>query len=205
MIAIIDYGMGNFAAIKNMLDKLGHEAIIASDPKMLHNAKKIILPGVGSFDSGINKLRSSGFFDEIKIMVAEYKTPILGVCLGMQLLFEKSEEGKEQGLSLLEGDVVKFSFKSNQFKIPHMGWQNLEIINNNYLLKSSYSHQRFYFVHSYYVNPTDKSCISAFADYGIIFPASIEKNNIFGVQFHPEKSHKFGLELLNKFANMQVT
>ena len=205
MITIIDYNMGNFAAIKNMLRKLGHDAIVTSDAEVLKNASKIILPGVGSFDYGIENLEKLGLIEVLNYKVLEEKTPILGVCLGMQLLTKSSEEGQKTGLGYIDAKTIKFKFDENSsLKIPNMGWNSINLFQKLGILDSEYEHQRFYFVHSYYVSCNNKEDILATSNYGIEFVSAYHHENILGVQFHPEKSHKYGLEVLDKFAKMEL-
>lgn len=205
MITIIDYNMGNFAAIKNMLRKLGHDAIVTSDAEVLKKASKIILPGVGSFDYGIDNLEKLGLIEVLNYKVLEEKTPILGVCLGMQLLTKFSEEGKKAGLSYIDAKTIKFKFdEKSSLKIPSMGWNSIKLIKRLGILDSEFKQQRFYFVHSYYVSCNDINDILATSNYGIEFVSAYQHENILGVQFHPEKSHKYGLEVLDKFAKMEL-
>lgn len=205
MITIIDYNMGNFAAIKNMLKKLGYEAIVTSDPKILMNAKKIILPGVGSFDFGMENLKKLGLVEVLSYKVQKEKTPILGVCLGMQLLTKSSEEGQSLGLGFIDAKTIKFDFGSEiKLKVPSMGWNSVRNRIENSILDTKYDTQRFYFVHSYYVICNDENDILATSTYGIDFVSAFMHENIIGCQFHPEKSHKYGLEVLKNFAEFEV-
>lgn len=206
MIVIIDYNMGNFAAIKNMLKKLGHDALVTTNPNDLNKASKIILPGVGSFDYGIENLDKLGFVDILKHKVVVEKIPILGVCLGMQLLTNSSEEGKKSGLGYIDAKTVKFVFNNKDYKlkVPNMGWNQINKKTNNSILESKFEQQRFYFVHSYYVICNKKEDILATSNYGIEFVSAFRRNNIFGCQFHPEKSHKYGLEVLKNFAELEA-
>ena len=205
MITIIDYNMGNFAAIKNMLKKLGFESIVTSDPNVLKNASKIILPGVGSFDYGIENLDRLGLIEVLNYKVLKEKTPILGVCLGMQLLTKSSEEGIKSGLGYIDAQTIKFKFDSeNNLKIPSMGWNYISPKSEDSVLKTEHTNQRFYFVHSYYVSCNNKKDILATSNYGIEFTSAFKHENILGFQFHPEKSHKYGLEILKNFAQSEV-
>jgi len=205
MITIIDYNMGNFAAIKNMLKKLGHDAIVTSDAEVLRESSKIILPGVGSFDYGMENLDKLGLIEVLYQKVIKEKTPILGVCLGMQLLTKSSEEGLKPGLGYIDAKTVKFKFnETSNFKIPNMGWNSIKLYQRNSILDSEYESQRFYFVHSYYISCNEKKDILASSIYGIEFVSAFQHENILGVQFHPEKSHKYGLEVLDKFAKMGI-
>lgn len=196
MIGIINYGMGNIGSISNMLRKIGFESKIISDPKLIHEANGIILPGVGSFDNAMDKLNNEGWVDEINLFVSHDK-PFLGICLGMQLLGSKSQEGFKVGLNLIPGEIVKFPIKKD-FKIPHMGWNSVKT-SNTILFKGLNDLNKFYFVHTYHFVPSNDEHILSKTDYFIDFVSSIRKKNIFGVQFHPEKSHRFGMKLLENF------
>lgn len=198
-IAIIDYGTGNLRSVQKALEKLGFEASITSDNKKIKDSTGIILPGVGAFDSAITSLKEN---DTSETMMNEIKKgkPFLGLCLGMQLLFETSEEGSKKGLGLFKGKVVKFNFgKKTELKIPHMGWNNISFKKDSPLLKGVTNNTQAYFVHSYYCVPEDTSLILTETDYGIPFASSIAKDNIFALQFHPEKSSDEGLKILNNF------
>ncbi|WP_424963344.1 imidazole glycerol phosphate synthase subunit HisH [Ekhidna sp.] len=200
MIAILDYGVGNLGSIKNMLKKVGQKAEIVSTSEGIENADKFILPGVGSFDNGIKRLRESEFYDRFTKSVIVDKKPVLGICLGFQLLFESSEEGKEPGLGWLKGEVVKFdsSKLSSELKIPHMGWNEV-ISDQNFSLIEGLITPRFYFVHSYHVDNVPSAYSTLTCNYGYQFVCGAEMGNILGVQFHPEKSHKFGMGLLSNY------
>ncbi len=201
MIAILDYKIGNVKSICNMLTKLGFESIITSDANEIKKADKYILPGVGSFDHGIGNLKRSPFFPILETEVLEIKKPILGICLGMQLLTNSSEEGKEKGLGWVDAKTIKFDLEDKSLAIPHMGWNKTNPINTNGVFKNLDAN-RFYFVHSYHVVCNDTKNILATANYGIEFTCSVYKDNIYGVQFHPEKSHKFGMQLLRNFGEI---
>ena len=196
MIGIINYGMGNIGSISNMLKKIGFDSEIISDPKLIHEATGIILPGVGSFDNAMDKLNNGGWVDEIKLFVSQDK-PFLGICLGMQLLGSKSQEGIKVGLNLIPGEIIKFP-REKDFKIPHMGWNSVKT-SDTILFKDLNNLNKFYFVHTYHFVPKDDKHILSTTDYFVDFVSSIRKKNIFGVQFHPEKSHKFGMKLLENF------
>lgn len=199
-ICIVDYGLGNVGSILNMLKRIGYLAEITNDVKKIRGAQKIILPGVGAFDSGIKKLKELGLVDDIKECVLVKKVPILGICLGMQLMAIRSEEGKEDGLSLIDAEVIKFNFKENlALKVPHMGWNSVEVRKTHPLIEGMEQEMRFYFVHSYYVKCNREEDILTTTKYGISFVSAFANGNILGVQFHPEKSHKFGLQLLKNF------
>ena len=201
MIAIIDYDMGNVGSIKNMLEHLGFNAIITKDHNLLEQSTHLILPGVGSFDQGINNLRSNQLVSFLK----EIKKPLLGICLGMQLLGIDSEEGFEEGLNLIPFHNVKFKFENKELKVPHMGWNTIRIMDeNNPLLKGMNSKDRFYFVHSYYAKPAEEKISILSTRYGFEFTSGVNQDNIFGVQFHPEKSHQFGMKLLKNFGELHA-
>lgn len=203
MIKILDYGMGNTASILNMIRKVGGQAELCSSSTGLKLAEVIILPGVGSFDNGMIKLQNSGLVDALHRKVIEEKVPFLGICLGMQLLFEKSEEGDLPGLGWIKGDVTHFEFSAlesnDRLKIPHMGWNVVCPKAHDDLLFDFEDEARFYFVHSYHVNCANPSDVLATATYGYDFTCSIRHDNIWGAQFHPEKSHKFGFQFFKRF------
>lgn len=200
MIAVINYGMGNAGSIFNMLKKIGAEAVITNKKEEIKRANKIILPGVGTFDNGMLNLHDLGIVETIKTEVLEKKKPFLGICLGMQLLGRRSEEGREEGLNLIPFESKKFSFDSSlNLKVPHMGWNIVKFNMNDPLFTDIKGTQRYYFVHSYHAicDLAENSLISC--DYGYEFTAAVKKDNIYGVQFHPEKSHKFGMKLMENF------
>jgi len=204
MIAIIDYGMGNLQSIKNMLKELRVQAIITSTEDEIFQAEKLIFPGVGAFNSGFNNINSLGLIPVLTRKVILEKTPILGICLGMQLFSKKSEEGDSDGLGWIKARTVRFSFDQpdKKLKIPHMGWNTIPKRKDEPFLNGMDEESRFYFVHSYHLvcdNPDD---VIAETHHGYFFPSIIRHNNIFGVQFHPEKSHKYGMRLLSNFAKL---
>lgn len=201
MIAILDYGLGNLGSISNMLKVIGEKSKITKEKKAIENSDGIILPGVGAFDAGMGKLNESDLSDVIKNEAKKGK-PILGICLGMQLLGRKSEEGTLQGLSLIPFDCKKFKFKNNELKVPHMGWDIVDFKMNHPILDKLTTQQRYYFVHSYHAVCDEKKNVLMTCDYGYEFAAAVVKDNVIGVQFHPEKSHDFGLALLNNFVNI---
>ena len=202
-ISVIDYGIGNSASIINMVHKAGGQASLCSSPECLESTSAIILPGIGSFDNGMDKLKETGFLDVIENKVFDEKKPFLGICLGMQLLFESSEEGQKKGLGWLRGEVIKFDFSSLDLaqlhKVPHMGWNIVRPINFNNLYAGLEGKPRFYFVHSYHVQCSDASDILATSQYGYEFTCSVRHNNIWGAQFHPEKSHRYGVQFFKNF------
>ena len=201
MITIIDFKMGNLGSIANMLKKIGYPSRISDKLNEIEDADKIILPGVGHFDKAMNNLNGLGFRDVLNRKALEEKVPILGICLGMQLLAEKSEEGKLPGLGWIRGKVKKFSFNfhNKHLKVPHMGWNIVYQQKINPLFKDMYPDPRFYFVHSYYMKCDHAGDVDATCDYGGPVTAAIRKKNIFATQFHPEKSQCHGLRILKNF------
>ncbi len=206
MITIVDYGLGNLGSIKNMLKKIGVRADVTDDHDKILEADKLILPGVGAFDDGMKNLDSKGLIEILNQKVIQEKTPILGICLGMQLMTEGSEEGKLPGLGWIEGSAKKFSSQSNgeRIRIPHMGWNILQPSNGSEhtIFKSDFEELRFYFVHSYYVNIKNQEENAGLTEYGQKFVSAFKKDNIIGMQFHPEKSHKFGMSILKNFIDI---
>lgn len=202
MIVIVDYKVGNLGSIINMLKKAGAKAIASSDPEVLRQAEKLILPGVGAFDAGMNKLNECGLIPLLNQLVLEKKVPTLGLCLGLQLMTRKSEEGQAQGLGWLDAETRRFKFgpEQSQLKVPHMGWNTIEVRRSHPLFTDLDPEARFYFVHSFYVQSQDPTTVLAETDYGGYFHSIFGKDNILGAQFHPEKSHKYGMRLLKNFA-----
>jgi imidazole glycerol-phosphate synthase subunit HisH len=203
MIKILDYGMGNTASMMNMIHKVGGKAELCSKPSELDLATAIILPGVGSFDNAMIKIENSGLLEVLCGKVLKEKIPFLGICLGMHLLFERSEEGKLPGLGWIKGDVTRFNFSDVQsntrLNIPHMGWNVINPKINENLFFGLENEARFYFVHSYHVNCDHPSNILATTNYGYEFTCFVRHENILGVQFHPEKSHRFGMQFFKNF------
>ena len=197
MTVIIDYGLGNLGSIANMIKKVGHKCIITSELEEIKKASKLILPGVGSFDNGMKSLKELGMIEVLNQKILIEKTPILGICLGMQLMTQSSEEGKLSGLGWIDAKTKKFV--SDTLKIPHMGWNIIKHQKESKLFDECKSEKRFYFVHSYCVSCNNQEDILANTNYTQDFVSSFEKENIIGVQFHPEKSHKFGMQLLKNF------
>tara|TARA_Y100000022_G_C13178367_1_gene342098 strand:- start:133 stop:765 length:633 start_codon:yes stop_codon:yes gene_type:complete len=199
-IGVIDYGVCNINSIVNMLKFLDFETTVITQKSDFNHSDKIILPGVGSFDTGVKALQKSNLFEKIINETLIQKKPILGICLGMQLLGTKSEEGKLKGLNLIQGELVKLSIpKSFDLKIPHMGWNYVKIQNQNNICSFLPFKPRFYFTHSFHFKNLKKNEIIATTEHGIEIITIIAKNNIYGTQFHPEKSHKFGLSILKAF------
>ena len=204
MIVIVDYSVGNIGSILNMLKKIGVEAKISSSVQDIEQADKIILPGVGAFDSGMSKLNERGFTEILNKKVLLEKTPILGICLGMQLMTKGSEEGKLNGLGWFDSETIKFNFSEDQkkLKVPFIGWNYVKICKTSQLFKEMYDNPKFYLVHSYYIKSNDLKDILTQTEYSVTYASSLEKGNIFGVQFHPEKSHKYGMKLLKNFSEL---
>jgi glutamine amidotransferase len=202
-IVIVDYGLGNPGSILNMLRYLDIEATISDNSSVISNAKKLILPGVGSFDNGIKNLKTSGLYDVLMQKVLGQKIPILGICLGMQLMTINSEEGIENGFGWIDAVTKKFDFTPERgLKVPHIGWNRVNTENPNIIMYELQDISKFYFVHSYYVScrrPHDIVCSTTF---GIDFTSVFAKDNIYGCQFHPEKSHKYGMQLLKNFNSL---
>lgn len=197
MIAIIDYGLGNLLSVYNIIKKIGFKSIITSNPEEIFSSDKIIIPGVGHFDEGINNLKTLGLWDVLNKKAEEEKARILGICLGMQLMCKGSEEGNEHGLGWFDAEVVRFQ-ESTDIRIPHIGWKELAII-KHLPITLNLDNSKFYFVHSYYVRCNQSEDIVATASYHNDFTSIINKANIFGVQFHPEKSHRYGMQFLKNF------
>ena len=202
MIVVIDYDVGNIGSILNMLRRVGTKALCSSDIETIENAEKLILPGVGSFDQAIAKLDASGLVPVLNRKILEDQVPILGICLGMHLFAHGSEEGTTKGLGWLDATVKRFDFEdgSLNLKIPHMGWNRVEIRKENILFKAMPESSRFYFVHSYHIVCHDENDVVGITHYGYPFNSMIQKENILGVQFHPEKSHKYGMQILKNFS-----
>lgn len=202
-VVIVDCGIGNIKSIQRMIQHIGGSARIISDPELARSAEKIILPGVGAFDSGMEALANNGWLPVLNYLALEKQIPFLGICLGMQLLFSRSEEGQKEGLSFIQGQVLSFR-KSDlgELKIPHMGWCDVQIEIDNPLLSKKLDSLRFYHVHRYHAVCDNSANILATADYGINFVTAVMNKNIFGVQFHPEKSHKYGMELFKNFLEL---
>jgi imidazole glycerol-phosphate synthase subunit HisH len=202
MITIIDYGMGNLGSVLNMFKKIGVASKITSELEEIKTATRLLLPGVGSFDKAIQKINTSGIKEVLDQKVLVEETPIMGICLGMQLLTNSSEEGIEKGLGYINASAKKFSFQDNKMKIPHMGW-NLVHKSTKSKLTAEFIHEsRFYFVHSYYVEVENQENSILKTNYGLEFDSAIQHKNVFGAQFHPEKSHKFGMKLFENFAKI---
>lgn len=199
MIAIIDYDAGNIASVEKAVKKLGYECIVTRDKEVLQKADKLILPGVGAFKDAMDKLNEYGLTDIVKKLVLEDKKPILGICLGLQLMFESSEENPGvEGLSLLKGEIVRLP-EGDDRKIPHMGWNSLEFPKKSKLFEGVVKGSFVYFVHSYYLQAEDENVVAAISKYGADIHAAVEWENIYATQFHPEKSSAVGLKILSNF------
>jgi imidazole glycerol-phosphate synthase subunit HisH len=204
MITIVDYGVGNISAFANIYKQLNIPIIIARKAEDLENTSKLILPGVGAFDYAMERLENSGMRRRLDELVLLNEIPVLGICVGMQMLANGSDEGKKNGLGWIDAFVKKFD--ENQIKyttrLPHMGWNSIQLLTENKILDGLYEGAKFYFLHSYYFECFQKQNAIATTEYGIEFSCAVNKKNIYGVQFHPEKSHKNGIQLLLNFANL---
>ena len=203
-VTVVDYGAGNVGSVMNMLKKIGVPAVRATTVEQLEDAQRLLLPGVGAFDHCMEMLDMSGLRPALCDAALVQKKPVLGICVGFQMMYEGSEEGEKPGLGWLDGQVVHFDRArlSPQQKVPHMGWDNINTVAHP--LFFSPDEPRYYFVHSYHVQPVDAKSVIATCDYGYEFCCAAHKENIIGVQFHPEKSHRFGMQLLRNFAGMKV-
>lgn len=201
MIVIVDYGMGNLHSVQSKIESLKYEAIISSRVEDIENASKLILPGVGSFARGIENIREYGLLEILNKKALLDKTPILGICLGMQLLTNFSEEGDAEGLSWVEGETRKFTFGNGEAKlrIPHVGWNTTSVRKKSVLFDNIPDNKRYYFTHSYYVACKGDETLVATTNYGYEFASVVQKDNIYGTQFHPEKSHQHGLQMIDNF------
>lgn len=206
MVTIIDLEIGNIGSVVNMIKHAGGNCLVTSNPKEIDQASKLILPGVGSFDRAMNQIRDNNLEGVILKKANIDKVPLLGICLGMQLLTNSSEEGKEKGLGLIQAETLSFRGVFNKLKvnerIPHMGWNSIQVMQENALTENLLEYSKFYFVHSFYVKCFQKNNSLMTANYGLEFDAAIVNENIFGVQFHPEKSHKYGKKLISNFVNI---
>lgn len=203
MICIIDYGMGNLGSIQNMFKRIGIYSQISGDPDVIAKASKILLPGVGAFDTAMQRINKADLLGVLNQKALVEKVPVLGICLGMQLLTNSSEEGQLKGLGWIDGATHSFKGKIDQSnKVPHMGWNIVNIQQQNQMTVGFSGETRFYFVHSYYVKVENRENCMMQTTYGLPFASAIVKDNIFGAQFHPEKSHKFGMKLFENFAKI---
>jgi glutamine amidotransferase len=201
MLVIIDYGMGNLQSIYKSFKRLNIEATVTGDKQKILNADKLILPGVGHFKQGMKNLEEKGLVDILREKVLAKRTPILGICLGMQLFTDHSEEGNVDGLALIKAKTIRFKFDNHneRIKIPHIGWNSVKTVKESPVFENVPDDSSFYFVHSFYVNCENKGNILAETKYGNVFHSAFIKDKIIGLQFHPEKSHKAGLKLLENF------
>lgn len=202
MITIVDYGLGNIQALVNVYERLNISVAVASTPNELRKAERIILPGVGAFDWAITRLTESGLRDVLNRLVREDEKLVLGICVGMQMMADKSEEGLLKGLGWVEGEVKKFDTISSKglIQLPHMGWNDVQPKKSEGLFQNLGEGARFYFLHSYYFLPKNPNEVLALTDYNGSFASGLRSGNVYGVQFHPEKSHKWGVQLLRNFA-----
>ena len=204
-IIIANTGVGNVRAIPNMLKRLGANAEISADADVIHEAECLILPGVGSFDAGIRHFRKTGLAAVLTHKALVEHTPMLGICLGMQLMASSSEEGEEPGFGWVPGRLRRFhpeNSRKQTIRVPHMGWNLVHRIADEPLYAGLEEEARFYFDHSYYLSPENDEYFCGTAEYGVTFAAGIKRDNLFGVQFHPEKSHRFGMKLLENFLRL---
>ena len=202
-LVIVDYGMGNLNSVKRILDRMKVNAVVSSEPKEIETSDKLILPGVGHFGKAMSNLRELNLLDTLHEAVLIKKKPILGICLGMQLLTQKSEEGDSEGLGWFDAEVVKFKVSDTlKYKIPHMGWNQIFLKSDSSLMKNIPDLSEFYFVHSYYVKVKNQTDLLNETEYDDVFTSAIEKDNIFGVQYHPEKSHDAGAQLMKNFIEL---
>lgn len=204
MITIVDYGLGNIRAFANLYERLNIQIKIARYPADLQSSSKIILPGVGAFDHAMNQLNASGMRDELEKQVLQNKVPVIGICVGMQILAKSSEEGKLPGLGWIDGHVKLFDtdLLFNKTRLPHMGWNAMNPLKANPLLNGFTGESRFYFLHSYFFACSHAEDIIATTEYGVIFASAVNRKNIYGIQFHPEKSHSNGIQLLKNFSTL---
>ena len=204
MITVVDYDMGNVGSVANMIKHVGGESILTSKHSDIEKADKIILPGVGSFDTGMRNLEKLDLIDLLNKKALKDKIPVFGICLGMHLLSSSSEEGKLKGLGLINARTIKFNFENDKtLNIPHMGWNDVKVNpQNEGLFKGMYENPRFYFDHSYHLVCEDESDIMGTSDYGYEFACAVHCENIYGVQFHPEKSHRYGMKVFENFINL---
>ena len=201
-VVIIDYGMGNLFSNRKVIERLGHACVVSSSASVIHNAKRIILPGVGHFEMAMNNLIARGLVDVLNEAVLIKKIPVLGICLGMQLMARYSEEGDASGLNWLDARVVRFQIQHQKmYKVPHVGWNTLKHAKPSRLLQGISPEEEFYFVHSYHFQAEMDADVVSKTTYEHPFVSAVERDNIYGVQFHPEKSHKSGERLIKNFLN----
>ena len=203
-ITIVDYGLGNLASIANMLKRVGASSVLASTPEAVEQATALILPGVGAFGKGMQNLEERGLIEPLRRKALDERVPVLGLCLGMQLLVSSSEEGNARGLGWMDGRCVRFSPTggSPEIRIPHMGWNRVSARAQHPLIADLGPDARFYFVHAYHLVDVREEDQLASTEHGVRFPSIIARDNLMGVQFHPEKSHRFGMSLIRSFARL---
>lgn len=202
MIVVIDYGMGNLGSVANMLRKVNADVTVSADPGVIAAADKLVLPGVGAFGKGMENLERSGLLPVLHQKVRVDRTPILGICLGMQLFTRRSEEGMAEGLGWLDAEVVRFRFdEDSPLKVPHMGWNTVTLKRPSLFWEDGASQSRYYFVHSYYVRCGNSEDVLTTTHHGWEFVSAVQSGNVVGVQFHPEKSHQFGMRFVGRFVD----
>ena len=199
-ISVLDYGLGNCGSVVNMIRRLGADAVFVSTPEQITSSDRLLVPGVGRFDAGVEALSHEGRIDAVREFARAGK-PLLGICLGMQLLLESSDEGRLAGLGLIRGRSVRF-VEHGSLRVPHMGWNRIRAVREDPLIHSLDEVSRFYFLHSYHAVTADESDVLATTHYGLEFPSVLRRDNVMGAQFHPEKSHDFGKQLLRNFVNL---
>lgn len=200
-VTIVDYGMGNLGSIANMFKKLGAQAIVTGSAEEIASARRLLLPGVGSFDSGMRHLHERGLVDVLNRKARDERCPTIGICLGMQLLMERSDEGQLPGLGWIAGEARRLAVNGSTptLRLPHMGWNTVDIVRSDGLYAGMAGEVRFYFVHSYGVACRSEEDVLSRTTYGDAFVSALQQGNVFGTQFHPEKSHRFGMQLLSNF------
>ncbi|MEP6850524.1 MAG: imidazole glycerol phosphate synthase subunit HisH [Acidobacteriota bacterium] len=202
-VVIVDYGTGNLNSVKKVLDRMGFHSVVSSSAEDVARAGKLILPGVGHFAAAMAKLRELGLIDALYDAALVRKKPILGICLGMELMAKRSEEGDVAGLGWLDAEMVRFDIADkDRFKVPHMGWNTISIKKSSPLMNNVPDGSEFYFAHSYHLKANDPADVLNETSYGVTFPSAIVKGNIFGVQYHPEKSHDAGAQVVKNFVEM---
>jgi glutamine amidotransferase len=203
IILIIDYGMGNLSSVQRKFSKVGIETTITNDVTQIRKADKLILPGVGHFKKAVENLKSLGLWDPLNESVLIKKIPVMGICLGMQLMAKRSEEGDTDGLGWFNADIVRFKVADNlKHKVPHIGWNTIQQAKPSILLNKVSPEAEYYFVHSYHAKANNPSEVLSYSNYEYDFVSAMEKGNVFGVQFHPEKSHEYGEQILKNFADL---